>query len=333
MTIQQHLNESFRNYSTLYGNNRLKVLDQLLLTNGNGMDWTRDGTIENCCRPRLGKDKKESRKEIHKKGMSILETLPPATELRVREILPCHEGMIWGMPAEHKTEADAWYDWKMPEETDTYIKMYLDSLAKPARFHDVHTRTFSAIAKIPGNAQPDYVAAAQEVLLAVLDHRETEHSNHANAIILLLRHQPLFRKHGIPIKTKTVLERLEQTHRRLLELDCKRHRRNHELDEALLSDAEFFEYNRLSTWKLNPSEIKLVRRYRQYLDWKEEHQQKLRVEQNRKDRERQSEFWEHIQIKGSAVSVKKLPESTLNWTKGKKSMADMFRRIRSRTES
>lgn len=149
---------------------------------------------------------------------------------------------------------------------------YLETLIEPLHFYAISLDRYSLVGNTPKNVKPDVLQAIAGILVAVLANPQGEgqaSNNHAHAIILLWRHQALFKKHGINLPPSKFLNIIQEKNDRQLTLDCKRHVGNHSIDESKLTDLEFFEYYHIYTGGLTSKQLKLLRRYKQFRDWTE----------------------------------------------------------------
>lgn len=341
LTLAHHIQETLQHYPTAAGISEIKAAGDLLVCNGNAMEWTEHGQVVY-----LGPTSKAPNRHpeiMLDKIFKKLATIPVVTEKRDRGHVG-HFDMIWKFPEEFAEDEKAWEaidsqtfyfpeEEKVPEGETTEVgkkdgmdlSVVLKIMAEPIKLGNLD-HDYTLIGRMPENVQPDYARAIAELLQIMLVVRpgEREGDNSVNALTLLLEYAPILSKHcsNYPT-TEEILHARRKYQARMLELDIKRHSGNHRLDESKLSNAEYAEHKELShTFQyLSEERQTLLRRYHQYLEWKEEDDFKKTAERETKDYKNKKKFWRAATIKGKTVTAKVEDPEVLNWTKFQKAFS------------
>lgn len=280
------IKESLDYYPTLYGWSKLRVLNHLLVTNGNGMDWNGKGELVPTCKKSVKhkiaylEKTKRNAKQMIKSGKKLFEMS-----------LPVEESIL------------------------------LQDLARPISFYKLDLGLYSALGHLPSNITDAWLEVAALTLINILHYRENPRlvyykdpttgqfisekedyntGNHCNALILINRYENMF---GARMAWRNVIDHLEvlapyykdakfweireRREKRLLELSCKCHLKVPKDDitedpENLLTSQEYLDYFEIDTTGFE-NDLTLLRTFHAK-SWKERYEKlKKRNEAYKKD--------------------------------------------------
>lgn len=336
--MQKLIDALAKNFPCSYGgNNHLHALNQLLVVNGSGYHWNKDGTALEYCFGKLRRDKPlMSAKKLHKRGFELLRKMPefdPVTETESYGHFGLRKALV---NRDHEAALDEWdlidgtkaarttkiierinkdsLGSDLGKDPDYDVQTYLERLCVRPRFYTLDLERYSNVSQVDARAEPETVQACIDVLLAILSGPQgDEHhvrDNHVHALILLMQKHTLFRQHCCP-GTKALLSLRKAVDDRNLAISSKEHVQNHKIDERKLTDEEYFWYHGLVLEGLTDEEIQLVRKYSFYLRWAKGRDAKRTEENNNRDHKRKRAFWKLFEAKQEGGKIT-IPKQTIN---------------------
>jgi hypothetical protein len=337
------VNEIRENFPSSYGGpNRMHWLNQLLLTNGNGYQWTDDGyTLEYVGRTVRSEKPRHTAAELHAMGMERLRTMPdfvPVTKLKsfgtqglggFRRVLvdADQEAALAEWDMYHGTKTEAYQQMLADIHTpraksdDRFdVEFYLDSLAEPQSFYTVSLERYSKVAEMDDDAETDIIRAGFDVLFnGVLTQRQGDghHQSHnqLHALILLLEKRALFLADGVWPGDAAVIGHTKLCNAEYLRLSMKEHVDNHTIDERRLTNTEFEWYRNICFEGIPDDDVELIRKYSFYRRWEKGREQEMREESNMNDRRLRRAFWNTLaavgQVEDNLTVAYQIPEQTI----------------------
>lgn len=326
--IKTHIENLLNNYPSLTGVDTFNALDHILVANGTGMDWDKTGRIYyNYSKPEKPEKDTLTLKKAIPTIFKALETIPKVTEKRDRGQADYPIILYWKFPDEAKDDESKWIaiinEKKEPDsQLDTEHSCILDQLIKPLQFSTL-SFNYSPIGRTPENVQPDYAEGILKTLLKVLvTPSEPYHGrdNHAMALTFLFRLKPILAPKCKKYPSdETIYSLMEEEEKRNLLRDCNRHVGNHVLDEEKLSNPEFFEYYRMGTENLSNKQMTLLRRYRQFVTWKETYREVANSKREKSEWLEARKFWKAAKIKGKTLTIDLSQDEEIEvWAKSQK---------------
>jgi hypothetical protein len=177
--VESNIAELLHDYPTLFGRSHLRVFSQLFVTNGNGYEW-------------------------HKGALKSISTT------KVKETPDWNSTLTWARKVLKSDEPD--FKLNIPLE----VRGMLQMLYQPVCFSSLSLRNYSILGHLPSDIKDDWLSAVAKTLLYILHYRTSpreayytdpedhyttltepnshyhQDSNHANALVLLMRYEKMF---------------------------------------------------------------------------------------------------------------------------------------------
>lgn len=307
--IESHIKSLMTYFPSITGIDRLKALNQILITYGNRMEWDNEGRLRSTYK--YTKDKEHpTAKEAFTFIFQMLEQLPEVTQKRVQGYNTNTNTLYWKFAEEDKLDEKKWIEYHKTsfytEITNIQNFCVLQTMVQPPYLSRIDLE-YSHIGRTPKNVQPDYAEAILELLQAAITTAESNKYNWDNAVTaltLLIELEPILAPKCKKYPTqKTILGLMRKTKQRREQLDQKRHTNNQKIDETKLNNNEYFEFHRLGMGKLKESQLNLIRKYHQYTKWLQGYIEETQEKGEKDNRAISKKFWKAAKITKKSITI------------------------------